>query len=50
MSKLKYIIHAAERAFAKGVRTPAGRLGTMINVRFAIPNEPAKQNKTLVRK
>jgi hypothetical protein len=45
MSKLKYIIHAAERAFAKGVCTPAGRLGTMINVRFAIPNELAKKTR-----
>ena len=40
----------AERAFVKVAYTPAGRLGTMINVPFAIPTEVAKQMMKWLRK
>ena len=42
-----HIIHAAERAFVKGVRTPSITLETMISVHF--PIDVAKQMKRMLK-
>jgi hypothetical protein len=44
------ITHAAERAFVEGVSIPSVKLETLASVRFAIPNEVAKQMKKWFRK